>query len=1228
MKLPILATALVALATTIHAVPFIDPFANATANGGTAYTPGTALSGNTNAQKRVWYEVNTGSASTSTPMVGTNSLSFSDVVGYTGTLPASSGDSASFANVSARSARLTLAPVVANITSGSVYASYLLKITNTNSVTTSGTYFTGFNNTPGSQSSQPSVLGAKTFVRLFGNTFQLGTSKSGTTGVYESGGHFLNETVFIVVKYTFGSGVPSKMWINPDPATFGTASEPTTGNIVTSSDTADLTGTPAGIGTWVLMQRAAAQPGGLIDELRFSRTWAGVTGAPEIDIQPLSTTNNAGTTVTLTSTAVGVGTLTYKWQKNGSNISDGGNIAGTSTPNLTLSSVVQTNAGDYAVVVTGTFGTTTSATATVTVIDPAILTQPSSATLPPGQTAVFSVGAAGTAPLTYQWSRDGNALQDGGAISGATTTNLTITGITFDDVGSYTVSVTNSLGASVTSSNAVLTVLDPAITSNPQSLTNDYGTTASFSVTAAGSGPFTYMWQKNGVNMTGSGNASGITTSSLTLTNVSYLDAASYSVIVSNNVGNTATSASAVLTVREPIINSQPTSKTNIAGQDTSFTVGAIGSSLTYTWKKGTNVLTDGGNISGSTAATLSISGVSQANAGSYSVVVTSASGTNVTSSTVTLTVLDPPSITVPPVSRTMAVGANMGFAVVATGTAPITYQWRYNGNDISAATNASLGKTNVQFADVGTYSVAVMNSVGTNTVSATLNVVNGPIRLYPTNVVVLRVGDGVQTLGNTGNTLYLDQYTPGGAYLNTLMIPDSGSSSLLQAGNSSQEGYMSLSADRRFLTVVGYNVPRPYASSLPAAASTAAPRGIGTVNGLGRFDLAVSSTNAFSTDNIRCAVTDGTNNYWAVGSGRYMRYFGPAGQNIQIQNIVANTRVAGIFNNELYYSTASGTVYGIHKLGSYPTALATDTHVVATGVNTSFPADFALDPSGTVMYIAEDGGSGTNLMVPGVLKYSYDSGSSTWVYNYSVPVGAGLGTRQMTVDFTTTPATIYAVTCTASNTTAATANTLVMVQDNGASSVPVTIGSAGANQGYRGVRFGPVADAPTIAVQPTSVTNEVGTTAVFAAVVNGTDPRIYQWRKNGSNLPNGGNISGATTATLTIANIVTGDAGNYTLFVTNDLGSAISSAAVLTVTEPVVVPPPTIQTAAGASATNLTMTWEAVSGATYEVQYKTNLNDTVWSVLTNFVAGSTNASVSVAPNNGDPQRYFRVVSP
>jgi len=91
---------------------------------------------------------------------------------------------------------------------------------------------------------------------------------------------------------------------------------------------------------------------------------------------------------------------------------------------------------------------------------PVVTQQPMPQAVSIGQTAQFSVAAWGTAPLSYQWRRDGVALADDGNISGATAAMLTVNPSTATDRGDYDVVITNDCG-STSSSSATLAVTAP-----------------------------------------------------------------------------------------------------------------------------------------------------------------------------------------------------------------------------------------------------------------------------------------------------------------------------------------------------------------------------------------------------------------------------------------------------------------------------------------------------------------------------------------------------------------------------------------------------------------------------------------------------------------------------------------------------------------------------------------------------------------------------------------------
>jgi hypothetical protein len=183
---------------------------------------------------------------------------------------------------------------------------------------------------------------------------------------------------------------------------------------------------------------------------------------------------------------------------------------------------------------------------------PTIVTPPANQTVTAGQTATFSVTASGTAPLSYQWQKNG------ADINGATLASYTTPVATAQDNDEqFRVVVSNSVG-SATSSAATLTVdSPPTIVTPPANQTVRAGQTATFSVTASGTAPLSYQWQKNGADINGATLASYTTPATAAQDN-----GAEFRVVVSNSAGK-ATSNPATLTVSPP--ECSPTSRVSLS---------------------------------------------------------------------------------------------------------------------------------------------------------------------------------------------------------------------------------------------------------------------------------------------------------------------------------------------------------------------------------------------------------------------------------------------------------------------------------------------------------------------------------------------------------------------------------------------------------------------------------------------------------------------------------------
>ena len=156
--------------------------------------------------------------------------------------------------------------------------------------------------------------------------------------------------------------------------------------------------------------------------------------------------------------------------------------------------------------------------------------------------------------------------------------------------------------------------------------------------------------------------------------------------------------------------------------------------------------------ISGATSATLALSNVQSAAAGSYTVVVSNAAASVVSSvATLAVNIPPPPSITLQPAGQAGIAGGSVSFTVAAAGeTTPLSYQWRKDGAAISGATNATLSLNRVQSSDAGSYTVVVTSAAGSTTSNAaalTVTVPN-PGRLINLSILTTFAAGDTMTIG------------------------------------------------------------------------------------------------------------------------------------------------------------------------------------------------------------------------------------------------------------------------------------------------------------------------------------------------------------------------------------------------------------------------------------------------------------------------------------------------
>jgi hypothetical protein len=347
------------------------------------------------------------------------------------------------------------------------------------------------------------------------------------------------------------------------------------------------------------------------------------------------------------------------------------------------------------------------------------------------------IGTVGVSGNTYSWS----------SVPSGFTSTLANPTINPKVTTTYTLTETN-VASGCQNTNAVTVVVNtaPNITSEPANQTACIGNPVSFSVTATGTG-LTYQWRKGTLALTNGGNISGANSETLTINPVSSSDEASnYNVVTNGACSKFDTSKDVSLTV-----NAAPSLSTAVcSGSSVSFSASAIGTGLTYQWRKGDTYLTDGGNVSGANSATLTINPVTPDDASSnYNVVISGACSPNGTSLQVSLTVNPALKIITGPTDQTACEGSTASFSATAEG-AGLTYQWRkgevnlVNGSNISGATSATLKINSVTTSDVASnYNVVITGSCSPISVSN-----NASLSLcIPTSNTNLKAGDTTKAI-------------------------------------------------------------------------------------------------------------------------------------------------------------------------------------------------------------------------------------------------------------------------------------------------------------------------------------------------------------------------------------------------------------------------------------------------------------------------------------------------
>jgi hypothetical protein len=471
-----------------------------------------------------------------------------------------------------------------------------------------------------------------------------------------------------------------------------------------------------------------------------------IDNTPNINNQPADRVVCEGNSASFSVVTSGSGN-TYQWRRGDEYLLNGPTISGANSATLTINPVNSSDAAsDYNVVISGAcmyFEISDNASLTVETA-PEITNEPVDQSVCAGGSATFSMTAKGTG-LTYQWRRGTVNVSNGSTISGARTNELTISPVSVTDAANnYNVVVSGTCLSSKTSLEVSLQVNNSTeITAEPTHQVACVGNEVHFSVTASGV-DLSYQWRRGSVNLTNGGNISGANSPMLTINPVMILNAATnYNVVIGSSCMADKTSINAILSLDSSVeIKSEPANQTACVGSIATFSIAATGTGLTYQWRKGTVNLTDGGNLSGTNSADLTINPVNSTDAATnYNVVVGGDCGTNKTSFDASLSVNTMPAITLEPSDQNVCSGSSANFLVAATGSG-LSFQWRNgtvnlsNGGRFSGVTSTALTINQVNSSDASSnYNVVVSGACypGMTSSDAVLVVNTAPsITAYP----------------------------------------------------------------------------------------------------------------------------------------------------------------------------------------------------------------------------------------------------------------------------------------------------------------------------------------------------------------------------------------------------------------------------------------------------------------------------------------------------------------
>jgi hypothetical protein len=400
-----------------------------------------------------------------------------------------------------------------------------------------------------------------------------------------------------------------------------------------------------------------------------------------------------------------------------------------------------------------------------------------------------------------------------------------------------------------------------------------------------------------------------------------------------------------------------------------------------------------------------------------------------------------------------------------------------------------------------------------------------------------------VQTTGSAskgGSAVTLAEYAVNGTAGTSVAISATGSTPLqMAAGSGGSEGFLTRSPDGTYLMLAGYSTAATGIADITATDAVGTPRVIFKVAANGTYSQVGSSTSFYSGNDIRGAISDGTN-YWAAGASGAtdgIDYFGPG----TATALATGVKAYGLqlFNSQIYFSTQKTNTItpnlGIYALGSGMPTSGSITPTLLINTGTATPEDFSINPTSDVCYIAIN----LNTSVGGIQKWTKTAG--TWSLAYTLGTGAtNIGAYGLVVDYSGTNPVLYATT----NELNTVGNRIIAITDTGASSAATTIVGATANTFFHGIAFSPTCPLPAQPDLFTASTSAVnpGQTSVAYTVPN--DATVtYTWNYSGKGATINGN-SNSVTVDYSLAST----SGTLTVTASNACGTSNARSADITI--------------------------------------------------------------------------------